>query len=188
MVIQTLAALRRLNYPDYEIIAIDDNTDDPDLWRPVEQWCATYDVKFVHLENWPGYKSGALNYALDNLTDPRAELIAVVDSDYQIQPNFLADCAPLFADPGLGFLQPPQDYRGWRQSGYYRRLYGLAIADKHAFPDTEQHADSDGHTDTDTDERVRAGSPVVEPGAVSQRYGPERAGPDRSPRGFPAGG
>ncbi|MDX6250094.1 MAG: hypothetical protein QOF10_3454 [Kribbellaceae bacterium] len=123
MVIQTLSALRRLNYPYYEIVAIDDNTDDPDLWRPVEQWCATHDVKFVHLENWPGYKSGALNYALENLTDARAELIAVVDSDYQLQPDFLADCARLFADPGLGFVQAPQDYRGWQQSGYYRRLY-----------------------------------------------------------------
>jgi len=123
MVIQTLTALRRLNYPNYEIVAIDDNTDDPELWRPVEQWCATHGVKFVHLEDWPGYKSGALNYALENLTDSRAELIAVVDSDYQIRPNFLADCAPLFADPGLGFVQAPQDYRGWQQSRYYRRLY-----------------------------------------------------------------
>ncbi|HEY0472541.1 MAG TPA: glycosyltransferase family 2 protein [Kribbella sp.] len=123
MVIETLAALRRLNYPNYEIVAIDDNTEDPELWQPVEQWCATHGVKFMHLENWPGYKSGALNYALEHLTDPRTELVAVVDSDYQIQPDFLAHCARLFADPGLGFVQAPQDYRGWRQARYYRRLY-----------------------------------------------------------------
>jgi glycosyltransferase involved in cell wall biosynthesis len=123
MVIQTLTALSRMNYPHYEIVAIDDNTEDPDLWRPVDEWCAQHGVKFVHLEDWPGYKSGALNYALSNLTDPRAELIAVVDSDYQIQPDFLAECARLFADPRLGFVQAPQDYRGWRQSAYYRRLY-----------------------------------------------------------------
>jgi glycosyltransferase involved in cell wall biosynthesis len=123
MVIQTLTALTRMNYPHYEIVAIDDNTEDPELWRPVDEWCAQHGVKFVHLEDWPGYKSGALNYALNNLTDPRAELIAVVDSDYQIQPDFLAECARLFADPGLGFVQAPQDYRGWRQSAYYRRLY-----------------------------------------------------------------
>jgi cellulose synthase/poly-beta-1,6-N-acetylglucosamine synthase-like glycosyltransferase len=123
MVIQTLTALTRLNYRHYEIVAIDDNTDDPDLWRPVEAWCRTHGVKFAHLEDWPGYKSGALNYALRELTDPRAELIAVVDSDYQIRPNFLAGCARLFIDPGLGFVQAPQDYRSWRQSRYYRRLY-----------------------------------------------------------------
>jgi glycosyltransferase involved in cell wall biosynthesis len=123
MVIQTLTALRRLNYPDYEIVVIDDNTDDPDLWRPVDEWCRANGVTFAHLENWPGYKSGALNHALRELTDPRAELIAVVDSDYQIQPNFLAACVRLFADSRLGFVQAPQDYRSWRQSSYYRRLY-----------------------------------------------------------------
>ena len=80
-------------------------------------------MKFAHLEDWPGYKSGALNYALRYLTDPRAELIGVVDSDYQIEPGFLRRCAPAFADPWIGFVQSPQDYRDWRQAGYYRRLY-----------------------------------------------------------------
>ena len=35
MVIETLRSLVRLDYPRYEIILIDDNTDDEDLWRPV---------------------------------------------------------------------------------------------------------------------------------------------------------
>jgi cellulose synthase/poly-beta-1,6-N-acetylglucosamine synthase-like glycosyltransferase len=123
MVIDTLRCLVRLDYPRYEIVVIDDNTDDEALWRPVEAWCARHGVKFAHLENWPGYKSGALNYALRRLTDPRAELIGVVDSDYQIEPGFLRACAPAFADPWIGFVQAPQDYRGWRQAPYYRRLY-----------------------------------------------------------------
>ena len=123
MVIDTLQALVRLDYPQYEVILIDDNTDDEALWRPVQQWCARHGVKFAHLENWPGYKSGALNYALRHLTDPRAELIGVVDSDYQIKPGFLRTCAPAFADPWIGFVQAPQDYRGWRLAAYYRRLY-----------------------------------------------------------------
>ena len=41
MVIETLRSLLRLDYPRYEVILIDDNTDDEDLWRPVEAWCAT---------------------------------------------------------------------------------------------------------------------------------------------------
>jgi cellulose synthase/poly-beta-1,6-N-acetylglucosamine synthase-like glycosyltransferase len=123
MVIQTLESLRRIDYPHYEIIAIDDNTDDEALWRPVEQWCATHGVKFAHLQDRPGYKSGALNDALRRMTDPRAELIGVVDSDYQIEPGFLRRCAPLFADPAIGFIQAPQDYRDWRHAPYYRRLY-----------------------------------------------------------------
>ncbi len=123
MVIDTLRSLVRLDYPRYEVIVIDDNTDDEALWRPVQHWCARHGVKFVHLEKWPGYKSGALNYALRYLTDPRAELIGVVDSDYQIEPGFLRACAGAFADPWIGFVQAPQDYRGWRQAAYYRRLY-----------------------------------------------------------------
>jgi len=123
MVIETLRSLLRIDYPRYEIILIDDNTDDERLWRPVEKWCADHGVKFAHLANWPGYKSGALNYALRELTDPRAELIGVVDSDYQIEPGFLRRCAPAFADAWIGFVQAPQDYRDWQHAPYYRRLY-----------------------------------------------------------------
>ena len=123
MVIETLLSLQAIDYPNYEIIAIDDNSDDEDLWRPIERWCGDNEVKFVHLEDWPGYKSGALNYALRNLIDPRTELIGVVDADYQIVPDFLIRCAPLFEDPQVGFIQAPQDYRDWEGDPYYRRLY-----------------------------------------------------------------
>jgi cellulose synthase/poly-beta-1,6-N-acetylglucosamine synthase-like glycosyltransferase len=123
MVIDTLRSLLRMDYPHYEIIVIDDNTDDERLWRPVEDWCARHQVKFAHLENWPGYKSGALNYALRRLTDPRAEVIGVVDSDYQLDPGFLRRCAPAFADAWIGFVQCPQDYRDWQYARYFRRLY-----------------------------------------------------------------
>jgi hypothetical protein len=123
MVIETLSSLLRIDYPRYEVIAIDDNTDDESLWRPVEAWCEANGVKFAHLDNWPGYKSGALNYALGERIDPAAEIIGVVDSDYQIDPGFLRRCVPLFADPGVGFIQAPQDYRDWKAAPYLRRLY-----------------------------------------------------------------
>jgi cellulose synthase/poly-beta-1,6-N-acetylglucosamine synthase-like glycosyltransferase len=123
MVMDTLRSLAHLDYPSYEIVVIDDNTDDEALWRPVEAWCRRHGAKFAHLKDWPGYKSGALNYALRELTDPRAEIIGVVDSDYQLKPGFLRRCAPLFADAWVGFTQAPQDYRGWTRSRYYRRLF-----------------------------------------------------------------
>src|SRR5215472_17186287 len=109
MVIETLRSLLRIDYPRYEIILIDDNTDDESLWRPVEAWCARHGVKFAHRDNWPGYKSGALNYALRRLTSPEADVIGVIDSDYQIEPGFLRRCAAAFADPWIGFVQSPQD-------------------------------------------------------------------------------
>jgi len=40
---------------------------------------------FAHLDHWPGYKSGALNYALRRMTSPEAEVIGVIDSDYQVR-------------------------------------------------------------------------------------------------------
>ena len=123
MVIETLQSLTSLDYPAYEVMVIDDNTDDEALWRPVEAWCRGHGVKFVHLADWPGYKSGALNYALREMVDPRTELIGVIDADYQLAPDFLSACAPLFADPEIGFLQAPQDYRDWAQAPFYRRLY-----------------------------------------------------------------
>jgi cellulose synthase/poly-beta-1,6-N-acetylglucosamine synthase-like glycosyltransferase len=123
MVIATLTSLTAMDYPNYEIIALDDNTTDEALWRPVEAWCQAHGVKFMHLQDWPGYKSGALNYALRSMIDPRTELIGVIDSDYQLDPQFLRRCAPLFADPAVGFIQAPQDYRDWQQAPFYRRLY-----------------------------------------------------------------
>jgi len=102
MVIETLRHLVRLDYPRYEVILIDDNTDDEKLWRSAEERCAGHGVKFAHLADWPGYKSGALNYARRELTDEAAEVIGVVDSDYQIEPGFLRGCPRPSGSPGWG--------------------------------------------------------------------------------------
>jgi len=123
MVIETLEHLVLIDYPAFEILLIDNNTTDPALWRPVEQWCEGHpNVKFLHIENLPGFKSGALNYALTH-TYEGAEVIGIVDADYNVDPEFLKDCAPLFADPDVSFVQTPQDYQDWDKDPYFRRLY-----------------------------------------------------------------
>ena len=40
MLIETLDALARLDYPDFEVLLIDNNTRDENVWRPVEAHCA----------------------------------------------------------------------------------------------------------------------------------------------------
>lgn len=110
MVKETLDALARLDYPNYEVIVIDDNTTDERLWRPIEAHCKVLGFTFFHLENWPGFKSGALNYALTQ-TAPDAELIGVVDADYLVDPNYLKDAVGFFKKPDMAFVQTPQDYR-----------------------------------------------------------------------------
>jgi cellulose synthase/poly-beta-1,6-N-acetylglucosamine synthase-like glycosyltransferase len=123
MVIETLQRMLELDYDAYEILVIDNNTDDPAMWRPVQDFCEQYDgVTFIHLANWPGFKSGALNYALTRM-NPRTEVIGIVDADYHVAPDFLAHNAPLFSDESVAFVQTPQDYRDWDVSPYFRRLY-----------------------------------------------------------------
>jgi cellulose synthase/poly-beta-1,6-N-acetylglucosamine synthase-like glycosyltransferase len=123
LVLETLERLVDLDYDDYEVLVLDNNTEDPELWRPVERFCRSHEkFGFFHLEDWPGYKSGALNHGLEKV-DPRTELIGVVDADYHVDPDFLARCTPLFSDPDLAFVQTPQDYRDWDVDPYFRRLY-----------------------------------------------------------------
>lgn len=110
MVKETLGALAKLDYPHYEVIVIDDNTTDERLWRPIEAHCKALGFTFFHLDNWPGFKSGALNYALTQ-TAPDAEIIGVVDSDYVVEPTYLRDCVGFFQNSRLAFVQTPQDYR-----------------------------------------------------------------------------
>lgn len=112
MVLETLRSLLALDYDRFEIVVLDNNTDDEALWRPVEAFCAQHAerLRFHHLADWPGYKSGALNFGL-TVSDPRTELVAVVDADYVVEPHWLRATAPMFADPGLAFVQSPQDYQ-----------------------------------------------------------------------------
>ncbi|TAL03842.1 MAG: glycosyltransferase [Rhodospirillaceae bacterium] len=117
MVIQTLNALSRLDYENYEVIVLDNNTADDRDWKPVEAHCATLGprFRFYHFDNMKGFKAGALNKALE-LTDPTAEHIAVIDSDYQVFPHWLKTVIPAFADQKVAIVQAPQDYRDAKES------------------------------------------------------------------------
>jgi len=108
----TLDAVARLQYPNFECVVVVNNTHDPALWRPVEDHCRALGerFKFVRVENLTGYKAGALRVALEN-TAPDAEIVGSIDADYVLDPDWLKDLVPLFADPRVGFVQSPQDHR-----------------------------------------------------------------------------
>jgi exo-beta-1,3-glucanase (GH17 family) len=86
MVLATLESLAALDYPRFEVIVVDNNTPDPELWKPVEKRCRELGdrFKFFTLGKWPGFKAGALNFALRN-THPEAEIVGVVDADYVVE-------------------------------------------------------------------------------------------------------
>jgi exo-beta-1,3-glucanase (GH17 family)/cellulose synthase/poly-beta-1,6-N-acetylglucosamine synthase-like glycosyltransferase len=112
MMLATLRSLADLDYPDFEVIVVDNNTPDEAVWRPVETLCARLGprFRFFHVAPLAGYKAGALNHALRR-TAPDARIVAVVDSDYRVERNWLRELIPAFADPELAIVQAPQDYR-----------------------------------------------------------------------------
>ncbi len=112
MLKQTLDALARLDYPNFECVVVINNTPDPAMWRPVEEHCALLGerFKFVRADNLQGFKAGALRLAMVH-TAADAEVIGVLDADYVVQPEWLKDLVPLFADPSVGLIQAPQDHR-----------------------------------------------------------------------------
>ena len=112
MMIETLNALAAMDYSNFEVIVIDNNTKDPNVWQPVQQHCLQLGprFRFFHEDPLAGYKAGALNFSMHN-TDPKAEIIAVIDADYIVHPHWLRDLAPQFMNPKIGIVQAPQDYR-----------------------------------------------------------------------------
>jgi exo-beta-1,3-glucanase (GH17 family)/cellulose synthase/poly-beta-1,6-N-acetylglucosamine synthase-like glycosyltransferase len=108
----TLDALARLDYPSFECLIVINNTPDPAFWRPIEEHCRALGdrFKFVRDDNVAGFKAGALRLALDRTADD-AEIIAVIDADYVIRPDWLKDLVPAFSDPKVGMIQAPQDHR-----------------------------------------------------------------------------
>ncbi|MEE4915544.1 glycosyltransferase family 2 protein [Pseudomonas viridiflava] len=121
MVKRSLDALARLDYPDFEVLVVDNNTCDPEVWKPVERHCLDLGTrfKFFHVNPLPGFKAGALNYLVDH-TAADAEIVAVIDADYCVNHLWLRHMVPHFADPLIGVIQLPQDYRDGRDSLFKR--------------------------------------------------------------------
>jgi exo-beta-1,3-glucanase (GH17 family)/cellulose synthase/poly-beta-1,6-N-acetylglucosamine synthase-like glycosyltransferase len=124
MVIETLNALAALDYPRFEVIVVDNNTKDPQVWKPVQAYCQALGphFRFFHVDPLTGYKAGALNYALAQ-TDADARIIAVIDSDYAVDRKWLKDLVPQFKDPRIGIVQAPQDYRDSAGSAFKTMCY-----------------------------------------------------------------
>ncbi|HEX5418690.1 MAG TPA: glycosyltransferase family 2 protein [Gammaproteobacteria bacterium] len=112
MLVETLRALAQLDYPDFEVIVVDNNTDEERLWRPVETYCAALGerFRFFHVAPLAGYKAGALNFALRR-TATDAEVVAVIDSDYCVTPDWLRELVPALDEPDIAIVQAPQAYR-----------------------------------------------------------------------------
>ena len=112
MLKQTLDAVSRLDYPNFECVVIINNTPDPEFWQPIQDHCRALGerFKFINAEKVEGFKAGALRIAMAR-TAADAEIIGIIDADYVVQPDWLKDLVPVFADPRVGLVQAPQDHR-----------------------------------------------------------------------------
>jgi cellulose synthase/poly-beta-1,6-N-acetylglucosamine synthase-like glycosyltransferase len=120
LLIETIKAVEAIDYPNFEIVVIDNNTKDPAVWGPVQEYCRDRPrIKFVHVAPWPGYKAGACNLALRQYTDPRAEIIGLIDSDDIVQPYYLRETVSYFCDSNIGFVQTFEGNRDFEGSSYY---------------------------------------------------------------------
>ncbi|MFA7083518.1 MAG: glycosyltransferase family 2 protein [Arcobacteraceae bacterium] len=112
----TLLALSKLQYPNFEVLVIINNTPEEYYWKPVEALCEELGERFIFLNiTCSGFKAGALNEAL-NYTNKEAEIIAVIDADYVVESPWLIDLVPLFDDPKVAIVQAPQDHRDGNES------------------------------------------------------------------------
>ncbi|HEX3897298.1 MAG TPA: glycosyltransferase, partial [Rudaea sp.] len=121
MVILTLDSLAALDYRNFEVIVVDNNTKRDEVWQPIEEHCRKLGerFRFFHLNPWPGFKAGALNFSLKE-TDPRAEVVAVVDADYAVRADWLKALTGYFVDPKVAVVQCPQAHRDWEHNTFRR--------------------------------------------------------------------
>ncbi|HUY73441.1 MAG TPA: glycosyltransferase family 2 protein [Candidatus Dormibacteraeota bacterium] len=88
-----LTALDQLDYPAYEVVVVDDSTDES--VQILQRWQANHRFKILHRTSREGFKGGALREAL-KVTDPRTEYVVVFDADSVPFPDSIDRLLPLF--------------------------------------------------------------------------------------------
>jgi len=141
MLKQTLDAVARLDYPNFECVVIINNTPDPAFTQPIQDHCRELGerFKFINAEKVEGFKAGALRIAMDR-TAADAEIIGIIDADYMVEPNWLKDLVPAFDDPRVGLVQAPQDHRDGDRSlmhyimnGEYAGFFDIGMVQRNEY-------------------------------------------------------
>lgn len=133
----TVRRLMRLNYPDYELLVMDDRSDDATpaiLQRLAREFSFDAGGKSPQFryhtrsgDDPPG-KPSALNQAL-TLTD--GEIIAVFDADAYVEPDFLDRIIPFLADENVGAVQSRKVIANWDENWLTRCQHYEYCLDAH---------------------------------------------------------
>lgn len=141
MLMETLNAVARLDYPNFECVVIINNTPDPAFTDPIEAHCRVLGerFKFINAQKVAGFKAGALRIAMAQTAED-AEIIGIIDADYVVHPDWLKDLVPAFADPRVGLVQAPQEHRDDRRSlmhyimnGEYAGFFDIGMVERNEF-------------------------------------------------------
>lgn len=81
-----LTACTSFDYPNYEVIVVDDSTDE--TVQILEKWKRHPKVKVIHRNERTGFKGGALKQAVAQM-DPRSAFVVVFDADFVPYPDTL---------------------------------------------------------------------------------------------------
>lgn len=125
MVIRAIDQLLAIDWPALEVVVVDNNTRDPGLVAPLADFVrsrADPRLQFFSLPHWPGFKAGALNFALEK-SDLQASWIGVVDADYQVHADWIAQLAGYFRQENVGLIQAPQAHRDPLNQPFLRMAY-----------------------------------------------------------------
>jgi glycosyltransferase involved in cell wall biosynthesis len=88
-----LTSLDQLDYPEYEVILVDDSTDES--VQILKAWIGKPRFKILHRTSRAGFKGGALQEAL-KVMDPRTEYVVVFDADSMPFPDSVERFLPYF--------------------------------------------------------------------------------------------
>ncbi len=148
MVIETLDALARLDYENYEVIVLDNNTKDPAIWQPVAAHCAAAGLEFplLPLRGCEGLQGRRAQQGTRTDRSRTPTYIAVIDSDYRVEPYWLRRALPFFASPKIALVQGPQDYRDGAASLFksmcfeeYRGFFQIGMVERNEHDAIIQH-------------------------------------------------
>jgi len=117
VVAKSLEHLSKLDYKNYEVVVFHNNNQNRDLEESIRKKCDELGAKFhfLHQDYVEGYKAGALDQVVKSMSSD-TELMAIVDADYHVNPDFLKDCVGYFIDPKVAIVQTPQSYRNSEHS------------------------------------------------------------------------
>src|SRR5579859_6890918 len=88
-----LTSLEHLDYPEYEVVLVDDSTDES--VQILKAWVGKPRFKILHRTSRAGFKGGALQEAL-KVMDPRTEYVVVFDADSMPFPDSIDRFLPYF--------------------------------------------------------------------------------------------